>query len=344
MHLILLGVMKKLITLWILGPLKVRLSTKEVNNISKMLLKLRRSAPSEFARKPRLLSDFKFWKATEFRTFLLYTGPIVLKKIFYLKEKPEIYSHFLLLHFAATILVNADLSRVQSNIDYADNLLNRFVKEFPNIYAEKYVSQNVHNLLHICADVKRFGNLDKFSAFRFENYMLTIKKMIRKGEKPLEQIARRYSELEKTSIDSMEIPESLSSSSKMDLQGEHYNGPLTNEIPFGVHQFKILKTETLNLNCNNSKDSCVLLDDGNFAVISNIVQQQSGKICLIGKLYLPIEKLYHDLDSSFLNIHYASQSQSSNNHLIHVDNVVTKAWKVPCKSRIIVLPLAHNLE
>lgn len=65
------------------------------------------------------------------------------------------------------------------------------------MFMDKYISQNVHNLLHICECVKAYEPLDKFSAFRFENYMMTIKKMIRKGEKPLQQLARRMSEIEK---------------------------------------------------------------------------------------------------------------------------------------------------
>lgn len=41
----------------------------------------------------------------------------------------------------------------------------------------------------------KFGPLDDFSAFPFENYMQTIKKMLRKAEKPLEQLYNRISEV-----------------------------------------------------------------------------------------------------------------------------------------------------
>ncbi|XP_051155714.1 uncharacterized protein LOC127278180 [Leptopilina boulardi] len=102
MHLILLGVVKWLITLWVKGPLTVRLPMNKINKISKMLLILRHSTPVEFARRPRGLFDYAHWKATEFRTFHLYTGPIVLKNVL----SPDVYAHFLLLHVAITILVN----------------------------------------------------------------------------------------------------------------------------------------------------------------------------------------------------------------------------------------------
>lgn len=46
-------------------------------------------------------------------------------------------------------------------------------------------------------DVKRFGPVDNFSAFKFENYMQILKRYIRKAEKPLKQVARRYVENER---------------------------------------------------------------------------------------------------------------------------------------------------
>lgn len=102
MHLILLGVMKKLITLWLSKPLTVRLSTKNINEITKGLIILKHTTPFKFARKPRSILKYTHWKATEFRTFLLYTGPIVLKGI--LSDK--MYDNFISLHTAIAILVS----------------------------------------------------------------------------------------------------------------------------------------------------------------------------------------------------------------------------------------------
>jgi len=47
--------------------------------------------PSEFARKPRGLDNVQLWTPTEFRQFLMYTGPFVLKEVL-----PKImYEHFM---------------------------------------------------------------------------------------------------------------------------------------------------------------------------------------------------------------------------------------------------------
>ncbi|KAF0692785.1 Uncharacterized protein FWK35_00037335, partial [Aphis craccivora] len=78
MHLTCLGVMKKLITLWICkGTLNVRLPSLVIKQLSEFLLVLRSNIPCEFARKPRSLSELSRFKATEFRQLLIYTGQVV---------------------------------------------------------------------------------------------------------------------------------------------------------------------------------------------------------------------------------------------------------------------------
>uniref|UniRef100_A0A6P7GVQ8 Uncharacterized protein LOC114347306 n=1 Tax=Diabrotica virgifera virgifera TaxID=50390 RepID=A0A6P7GVQ8_DIAVI len=78
MHLICLGVMKKLLNLWISGKPTHRLPSQQINNMSAKYLEFKKQIPAEFSRKPRSLSEVKRWKATEFRIFLFYTGPLLL--------------------------------------------------------------------------------------------------------------------------------------------------------------------------------------------------------------------------------------------------------------------------
>lgn len=61
-------------------------------------------------------------------------------------------------------------------VNYAKNLMKCFVETNIDIYGQDFVSYNVHNLLHIHEDVIRFSNLNEFSAFPFENYMIQLKK------------------------------------------------------------------------------------------------------------------------------------------------------------------------
>jgi hypothetical protein len=110
---------------------------------------MRERTPKEFVRKPRSFNDVMYWKATEFRHFLLYTGPIVLKGI----VEQNIYINFLILHVAISILISLKLIKNQNNILYAKNLLIHFVNSFIVIYGENFVSHNIHNLLHLSTDV-----------------------------------------------------------------------------------------------------------------------------------------------------------------------------------------------
>jgi len=98
------------------------------------------------------------------------------------------------------------------------------VTSFEILYGKEYISHNVHNLLHLCSDVRIFGPLDNFNAFRFENFMTSIKRLIRKNEKPLQQLIRRYSEIEK--VYSL-IPKHNINDNKLYLcKCLHNNGPV----------------------------------------------------------------------------------------------------------------------
>ncbi|KYM97060.1 hypothetical protein ALC62_12261 [Cyphomyrmex costatus] len=237
MHLICLGVVKKLILLWVKGPRTVKLSQQLLNQISGALLNLQNSVPNDFVRRPRSLKDVKLWKGTEFRQFLLYTGPVVLKNI--LRE--DMYINFITLHIAVTILVSPVLSKDSNNIVWAQMLIEYFLKCFKKIYGAKFMSYNLHTLLHICSDVQKYGPVDNFSAFRFENYMSNIKKMIRKNEKPLQQLSRRYSELNNLN---MPIKKTIiKNNNEICFEKFHSNGPLIEGYNFSF-QYKILRTKT----------------------------------------------------------------------------------------------------
>lgn len=295
LHLILLGVMKKLISLWINGSAKVRHSPSQIKTICQRLLILRQSIPSEFNRKPRTLLEYNFWKGTEFRTFLLYSGPVVLKNIL----PSAMYSNFLLLHSAVSILTSEIHLHDLRNVDSAHKMLENVVQNFALIYGPENVSHNIHNLLHICNDVRKHGVLDNFSAFCFENYMSTVKKMIRKGDKPLQQVARRYSEMEFADEKCTSLPECT-------FKSAHNDGLLMDDCINIRNQFKEAVRENHSINCTNHKDNCVLLNDGSFAIIENIVKTKS-EVRLVGRKLKSKGNLYDSPDSRSINIHVTEE-------------------------------------
>ena len=71
LHLVLLGVMRRLLHWWTAGPLQFRLPPRLREKISQGLLNFRPFVPSNFSRKPRALTDLSYWKASELRSFFV---------------------------------------------------------------------------------------------------------------------------------------------------------------------------------------------------------------------------------------------------------------------------------
>ena len=89
----------------------------------------------------------------------------------------------------------------QKHRAYAQEFLEYFVKAGGNLYGKEFLVYNVHFMVHLSADVDEHGNLDKCSAFPFENYMQHLKKKpLRSGNKSLVQIAKGLSEEEKIEL------------------------------------------------------------------------------------------------------------------------------------------------
>ncbi len=99
MHLVLLGVLKWLLTIWTgcwgIKHFKHRLSTREKFQVEQRLRGICLSYPEEFHRITTTLKYPKQLKANELRKILLYVGPVISKGIL-IREK---CTHFLYLHW-----------------------------------------------------------------------------------------------------------------------------------------------------------------------------------------------------------------------------------------------------
>ncbi|KAL2089217.1 hypothetical protein ACEWY4_016116 [Coilia grayii] len=255
MHLVCLEVMRRLVYLWLKGPLACRLSSRQVYSLSDDLESARAFTPVKFNRRPRALKEVDRWKASEFRQLLLYTGPVLFKAVL----NSAVYQHFFLLFVAIFILSNDKL--VAAHFDYADSALNVFVRHFRVMYGDMYVSYNVHNLVHLANDVKLHGNLNTFGAFKFENFLKTLKKMVRKPQAPCSQVVKRILEGASTPLPKGDLG----------LKGEHLNGPLPPMTTDAV-QYSAYKTDSFTLKLDRANSYVCI--DGKVGRIRNIVKTQ----------------------------------------------------------------------
>jgi len=329
MHLVTLGAMRKLINLWMHGPLTVRLPSWQIKKISKNLLSFKSSITNDFVRKPRKIEEVSRWKATELRQFLIYTGPLVLKNI--LSER--MYNNFMFLNISMNILLSSNIPNKLSK--YANSLLNFFVSDFENIYGKHMVSHNIHGLTHICSDYERFGQLDSCSCFVFENYMKTLKQMLRKHEKPLEQVIKRYQEKSTNEIVSQRNNQPIG----IVFNYEHSNGPFIQNT-CGPQYLKLMLHNKININTRSLSDSYILTNTGEVVQIKNIAHNCSAKeLLIIGFEFLNKQPFYDKpIKSSKLSVQNLSK--------------ILKYWKITeiknkmilflVKERYIAFPILHS--
>ncbi|XP_055539699.1 uncharacterized protein LOC129726711 [Wyeomyia smithii] len=141
--------------------------------------------PSEIHHQVRGVDCINHWKASECASFLHYIG-IVLLKHFISKEH---FQNFAIFVCAVTICSSSYYARY---LPVAQKLFEEFIGNFYGLF--KSITSNVHNLVHVVDEVTRFGPLSTISSYPFENHLFQIKKLVRSGRLPLQQIINRITE------------------------------------------------------------------------------------------------------------------------------------------------------
>jgi hypothetical protein len=322
MHLVCLGVMRKLLWHWVRRTAYNDIITEDkVDEISKRLLDLRNIIPTEFSRHPRSLVDLCRWKATELRQFLLYTGPVVLKGLL----PDRLYQHFLCLHVAIKLLVSEQLCYKFNK--YAKQLLRHFVKESGKLYGGHFISYNVHGLIHLADDVLRYGPLDSFSCFPFENFLQTLKRHVRRSLNPLVQIVKRTTEL----VHCSKTRPSNDDHDSVILSHPHSKGPLHNPTEYLVRatQFQVAKFKNWRLTIK-VPNNIVIMGDGSIVKILNFLSNgHSAYVCGV-KFVGPSCLLDPPLNvNGILNCKSVSSQNVSDLMCWPLESVKSKAFAIP---------------
>lgn len=331
MHLVCLGIMRKLLLMWMRGPLQYRISAGMLQQISDNLVKLRHAIPCEFARKPRTLYEIDRWKATEFRQFLLYTGPVVLHG--FLSE--TVYKHFLLLSVSMYCCLRTDLCNHYAT--FVRDCLIQFVKLASRIYGEDVLVYNVHSVIHIVDDVQLFGPLDNISCFPFENHLRHMKKLIRRPSMPLQQLICRLSELDAHKSSTQHMP--LCLAEKHPVSGPIPDSmkcirSLTQYREFTVNGYKLKAT---------LRDGVVLLANGEIVVIKNILFHD-GAVSFVYQRFTSKRSLHsYPFQSSDVDVYIVSKL-SLRLHTMSSSDIERKCVCMPLKdgNEYAVVPFAHK--
>jgi len=329
MHLVCLGVMRRLLDLWMgpPGPLRCRMSSSQASLISERLLSLRDYIPSEFTRRPRTLAEKNRWKASEFRQFLLYTGPVVMKDVL----KSQIYDNFMLLSIGVHILLSSEYCLKMNNL--ANSLLVSFVEHFGQLYGQEFLVYNFHGLAHLCEDVKIHGNLDLFSSFPYENFLGHLKKLVRGPRNPLTQVIRRLSEIDEASSNC-----NLNAQASNDYKSEHTEGPVPQFFTGEAKQFKVLSMDGAVIKTTN-RDSCIKIKN-KFVLVENIIVDR-GVEYFVGRDYRCKESFFeYPFDSTELDIFVVSNLSLTVKHFQRVESV-QKYVRLPFHDKFVVIPLLH---
>ena len=330
MHLVHLGVMKRLLLLWIRGPVEnlCRIGRVAVNTISERLISVQKYLPHEFNRKCRSLNEVDRWKATEFRQFLLYSAPVVLHDVL----SQERYEPFMLL-FVAIYCLSNKLFCV-SHCQYANQILCIFVKEFGKLYGQNMMVYNIHNLTHLAQDSQRFGSLDDFSAYAFESYLGQLKRMIKKPNFPLSQIIRRLSEKLYINVKVSEI---------FQLKKKHKSGPILPEY-HTYRQFRELSFEKTRMHVSNEMgDNCVKCGT-HYGLIRNILclSDNDNSPIILFEPFARVDNFFtRPLVSSDLEIFQVGRL-TGRLRVYHMCDIVCKFVILPFKEDYVIIPLIHQ--
>lgn len=188
MHGVLLGVTKLLLTLWFSTEKSTEIFSvhKSVEFVDKRLTDIK--PPNSISRVPRSIKEhLKHWKASELRSWLLYYSAPVLQDVLAV----EYYQHFLLFVHAVYILLQDSIST--SDLSNANELLQHFCCLFAALYGERYMTCNIHQLLHLSRMVYDMGPLWAYSCFPFENANGVLMKLYHGTQCIDQQIAKTVS-------------------------------------------------------------------------------------------------------------------------------------------------------
>lgn len=221
--------------------------------------------PREFTRKSRNFDHFKMFKATELRMLVLY-GFEMLAQLSHFPGEALKLSRYLTM----AVRIMSDPRLYETHRQFACNLCKMFIKKSILFFGDTFVTLAVHLFVHLPAETEKFGPLDKFSVWKFENVLAKLKKMTMSTKNPLVNITKK-----------LRVCATLTSKSRRVVVGY-------NEVLFSKkHQdgrFTSITTENIYLS-NEDKDAHFSAEDGNIYKACYFTKEYSGDAGLIVRVF-----------------------------------------------------------
>lgn len=334
MHLVHLGVTKHiLLNVFILAHKcnSVYLQTDAKRVLDTLYISYAPYIPSEFTRKTRtILEEVRKWKATEFRLFLLYTGIVLFRD----KVGSQLYKHFLLLSLSMRYLsANATY---EENAMECERMLQKFVEDYGTIYNADDVVYRIHALLHVLDDVRKYGPIGSYSAYRFENHQREIKKHVKKFTKILPQIYNRLEEIE--TVNEININTGFIGQPRpRQIDQDIFPGCNSSYRGFKYNAF-ILQA--------NLRDGCCLVTSSDIPIEIHGFIDYEGEHYMIGKKFVNPRNFFTDPHESidYALIYLVDAPMSEEVIFFKADEVRCKMMRLPYGGSFVLLPILHHLD
>lgn len=303
-------------------------SNQQISQISQSLIQFNNTLPREIHRKIRKFDHIHYWKASEYRTILLYVGIVFLKNFIPTIE----YDLFLKLFCAVTISSCKQYKRL---VPLARTLYFEFVEGYINCYGLDTITSNIHNLSHIIDDVELLGDLSTISAYEFENELHQMKILIKQCNKPLEQVARRLHE-----IDSRAKSVPLSNIFCPQAKFEFTCPNSANNIAFKRIIFKPNTSLSSDI-----KNQWFLLKNNTIAKFEYAYKIESKYFIRARPLNVNSKQNFftRPFNSSHINI-FLSDTEELPAQSYELTDIKAKLFCLPYENKFVFMPLLHSLQ
>lgn len=187
LHFALLGIVKKLLDLWLNSkyhakPFYIRPAKQVVLN--KRILGIK--PISEITRHPRSIFERAEYKGNEYRSLLLYYLRYCLVDLLPMRY----IKNFQLLSSSVYMLLKRNIT--SKDLSLAEARLNEFADEYEVLYGQENVTMNLHLCRHVAESVRNLGPLWAQSAFGFETNNGVLVRSNQAKRDYIQQISWKY--------------------------------------------------------------------------------------------------------------------------------------------------------